>query len=283
MDIEKLNRTQIILLTLLTSFVTSIATGIVTVTLLDQAPPGVTQTINRIVERTVERAVPVQGAAVITKETTLVVKEEDLITKAIESNRASLVSVVDTSLNADGTEGSRVVSLGIVMTTDGVIATDSGSIADSGAYSIETFDGARIPVTILNQDEGLGIALLQASSTASKYAFTAAELGDVEKARLGQSVIVFGGKEERGVSLGIISSLTPLERKLEGTTTTERFIAYVESSVTPPGGVTGTAIVSITGQILGMNAGERTTRFLSEHFLREKIAALSASKTATKP
>ena len=37
---EHLNKQQLILLTLLISFVTSIATGIVTVSLMDQAPQG---------------------------------------------------------------------------------------------------------------------------------------------------------------------------------------------------------------------------------------------------
>ncbi len=55
MAVEDLNKNQIILLTLLVSFVTSIATGIVTVTLIDQAPAPVAQTINQIVERTIER------------------------------------------------------------------------------------------------------------------------------------------------------------------------------------------------------------------------------------
>ena len=89
MEIEKLTKMQIVLLTLLVSFVASIATGIVTVTLMDQTPPVMVQTLNRVVERTVERVVPndtKQGASIITKETTVVVKEEDLITDSINKN-----------------------------------------------------------------------------------------------------------------------------------------------------------------------------------------------------
>ncbi len=95
MDIERLTKMQIVLLTLLVSFVTSIATGIVTVTLMDQAPPAITQTINRVVERTVEKVVPdkPQGANVITKEVTVVVKEDDLITDSIEKNSKSVVRI----------------------------------------------------------------------------------------------------------------------------------------------------------------------------------------------
>ena len=51
MDMEELSKSQIILLTLLVSFVTSIATGIVTVSLMNQAPPAIAQTVNRIIER----------------------------------------------------------------------------------------------------------------------------------------------------------------------------------------------------------------------------------------
>ena len=96
MDIEHLTKMQIVLLTLLVSFVTSIATGIITVTLMNQVPPAVTQTLNRVVERTVERVVPdkSQGAGVITKEVTIVVKEDDLITDSIGKNLKSIINLV---------------------------------------------------------------------------------------------------------------------------------------------------------------------------------------------
>lgn len=58
MDIKDLNKSQLILLAILLSFITSIATGITTVTLMDQAPKAVTIPINRIVRETVETIVP---------------------------------------------------------------------------------------------------------------------------------------------------------------------------------------------------------------------------------
>lgn len=61
MDIQDLNKSQLILLAILISFVTSIATGISTVTLMQQAPSSVTVPINRIVKQTIEKVVPVES------------------------------------------------------------------------------------------------------------------------------------------------------------------------------------------------------------------------------
>lgn len=55
MDIKDLNKTQLILLTLLITFVVSIATGIVTVSLMNQMPKRATQTINNVIQRTIEK------------------------------------------------------------------------------------------------------------------------------------------------------------------------------------------------------------------------------------
>lgn len=60
MDIKDLNKTQLILLTLLITFVVSIATGIVTVTLMNQMPKSATQTINNVIQRTIEKVNTIQ-------------------------------------------------------------------------------------------------------------------------------------------------------------------------------------------------------------------------------
>jgi len=61
MDIKDLNKSQLILLAILLSFVISIATGITTVTLMQQAPTSVTAPVTRIVRETVEKIVPVES------------------------------------------------------------------------------------------------------------------------------------------------------------------------------------------------------------------------------
>src|SRR5450759_3437632 len=87
MDIKDLNKTKLILLAVLLSFVTSIATGITTVTLMQQAPASFTAPVNRIIQQTVEKIQQVEGKTTVQ---TVIIKEEDLVVDAIAKNQSAL-------------------------------------------------------------------------------------------------------------------------------------------------------------------------------------------------
>jgi hypothetical protein len=58
MDIKELNKAQLIMLIILLSFVVSIASSIITVSLVQTAPSSISLPINRVIRETVEKIVP---------------------------------------------------------------------------------------------------------------------------------------------------------------------------------------------------------------------------------
>src|ERR1700722_9823557 len=123
MDIEKLTKSQIVLLTLLISFVTSIATGIVTVSLMQQAPPAIAETVNRVIENTIETvatSTKAQPAAVVTtQQKTVIVNEADLIAQAVKQASPSVVAIY----GADSAQP-QFLGLGVVTDASGTVAAD---------------------------------------------------------------------------------------------------------------------------------------------------------------
>ncbi len=176
MKIEELNKSQIILLTLLVSFVTSIATGIVTVSLMEKAPTGVTQTINRIVERTVERVVPGETKSVT------VMTENDQLVAAIDSVSKSIVHI-----NATSTDGATTSGIGFVF-GKGMIVTDKNIVADNRIYNGLFSDKATSTITHTSAD-AIPAALF-AIDPNSKTSASAVSVGKVESLRLGQMVLL---------------------------------------------------------------------------------------------
>ncbi len=210
MDIEHLTKHQIILLTLLVSFVTSIATGIVTVSLMDQAPPSVTRTINQIVERTVEKVVPQiimqpasQGAAVVTKETTVVVKDDDLVAQSIGKVQKGIVRLV--SLNDRDT----LLARGVVLDAKGVVISDRGSLEPMGTVNFEAIlpDGSRVAAVMRIPVGTTTIAILDLQMASSSGKIAAVPVADASKLHLGQSVIRIGGAGSDTVGTGVIAKL----------------------------------------------------------------------------
>lgn len=175
---NELNNQQLILLAIFVSFVTSIATGIFTVALMDQAPPGVTQTVNRVVERTVEKVVPAPaGKETIVRERVIVDKGGDLVVAAIEKASPAVVefvSIIETEEEVDA-EGNvvtepaaeRTETLGIgLLVEEGKIISLAGALAESHtelfvrqAGTGET--GKLVAVQEVKKDEDSNLALYE--------------------------------------------------------------------------------------------------------------------------
>ncbi|MEX2052527.1 MAG: hypothetical protein WD991_02430 [Candidatus Paceibacterota bacterium] len=92
MDLNDLNKSQLILLAILLSFVTSIATGITTVTLMQQAPASITVPINRVIRETVQQMAPESSQASV--QASLSTEDKKLLEelKAIKPLTVSLFS-----------------------------------------------------------------------------------------------------------------------------------------------------------------------------------------------
>ncbi len=93
MNIDELSKSQLLLLMVLVNFIVSIATGVLTVSLLDRAPVSVTQTVNRIVDHTIETvSTPIQ---VITpgKPAPAAPSSEQLLTSAVSAAASRTVLI----------------------------------------------------------------------------------------------------------------------------------------------------------------------------------------------
>lgn len=247
---EELNKTQIILLTLFITFVTSVTTGIVTVTLLEQAPPGVTQTINRVVERTIEKVTPV-----VTKTETRVVGQEDEIIRTASLNKPAVVRIVmlnnavasasSTNLAATvlaETPAEVEIGTGFVISSDGSVATAYSTIPDQNAkYGIYVGD-KKHTASVVFHGKSDGLAILKMDSEKGVKFFVPQFSKPV---KLGQTVIVLGRDLSRyTVSVGLISSL-----KEAANGVLPSFKTTVKSDDTNFGG----PLLASDGSIIGLN------------------------------
>lgn len=241
---EDLTKHQLILLTLLVSFVTSIATGIITYTLLQEAPVEITQTINRVVEKTIERVVPEEGGGGQTiKEVTTVVSEEDLVLDSIDKNSKSIVR-----LKTVGFDGSEIFSgIGIVVSDSGVIAVDSDSFV-SGNYSATFYDGAIYNISKSYKDPVSGFTFLKIGKAASDtYKFYPVSFGNPNSLRLGQTVIAIYGRDRNAVSIGRVSDLKKNDNGAITQIGTD--IKFLKQNL-------GSPIVNLSGDVIGIEKKE---------------------------
>lgn len=241
--LEDLNKTQIILLTLLISFITSIATGIITTALLAEAPVGVTQTINRVVERTIEKvSAPAATSTPTVKEVTIV-KEDDAVFTSIDKAAQGVVRI--TVRGADGNQ--MFYALGAIVTKEGLIVSDGQGLVLDGSYTVTLSNGTEVPAAVVSRSTDQNLAIFKIISSNASQTYTPIALAQADP-RLGQTVVGFGGKTDTAVAVGRVSSLVT---KTEGTTKAVRAVA---TDIPSRGETEGGPLVNLAGELVGIKS-----------------------------
>ena len=275
---EDLNKNQLILLALLVSFVTSIATGVVTVSLMEQAPQSVTQTINRVVTQTIEK---------VTKEPAAIIKyisEEDLIAGAVEGVSKGIVKI---KLGANGD----VVGGGIIISSNGTIASDINpkDFAEEAKYYAVFPDGKELQTAFVKNDKG-GFSIFKAELGEGKDAYVpdALVFGDSDKLKIGQTILVVSptGDLQKGIISGLVRDIVT-----EGVaTSTEntgdlsssqgiKTIKLIKISISLSKDNSGSPLVNLDGRIIGITIYREGVRVvIPSNLIKESVAGLANPK-----
>lgn len=257
-----LNTQQIILLCLLVSFVTSIATGITTVSLLQQAPEPVTQTINRVIERTVESVAsnePIeQIKSIITNSpapekevVTVVVNQEDQTINAIAKNQNSIVRISNERTG-------EFVTLGVILDANGTIAVDKRSINKYISY-VGRIGDKSYPLKFRANSDTKDLTIMEISGE-NPGGFTAASFGDSSTLKLAQSVISLSGTRDTSVSTGEVTSLPA---------------GSIKTSVDGSLVLNGSVLLNLQGLIVGfkLSGSEDRMTFMPSNDFKSQISA----------
>ena len=263
MDLEQMTKHQVVLLTLLVSFVTSIATGIVTVSLMDQAPSGVTRVVNQIVEHTVQTVIPAtqSAAALTTTEKTVVVKDDDLTAQSIAKVQRSIIRIV-----AKGSD--QLVARGVIIDAKGTALTDAAAMVVSGAKDFEAIlsDGTRVPAVSRAAATSTQLLTLDVA-VGTSTAVAPAAVADPSKLSLGQSVIRIGGNGADTVGSGVIASLPNKDTP-----------NLIESSVSSA--TSGSVLITLFGEVVGIVTADSTLEGADFYTLMPQPAVPPATPAA---
>lgn len=241
-----------------TSFIISIATGIITVAMLQVAPETVTQTVNKVVEHTIERIVSGTSTAVtagptvtnVTKEVTVYAKEDDLVVSAVEKNQPRIALIY-----TKGTASSSAPqATGFVVSRDGLIATEPQSLIGSGAlaesYTVKLGTESYTASPLPNQDTKQQVYFLKLKDLSASSTIDAVSYGRSDNPKVAQTLVVLGGSDGAGVFKATVSKLR--FTKVDATSSTEQLLTGMTTNPKIPEQNAGALVVNLDGQVVGM-------------------------------
>ena len=272
---DHLNKTQLVLLAILVSFVSSISTGIVMIKLTENSPQPITQTINRVIEKTIERVAPEKSTSIVTK----IVKEEELIVSAIEKNSGNVVKIktdVDLEKNNPGT----LLGYGFVFSgSDKLIVTDLNLVADKDIpYVIEFSNGTTVKAErVYGSESGVAIMKFSESAGGKIPEFNNSSLTSDKSVKVGQTVVGIADTVSTGLISGVIFEKdNPTATSTPSGEAEKTHMSAIKTNITSTE-ETGWPLINLEGEVVGVAIWKDKARFVIPGSYIGK--AISASKT----
>ncbi len=256
MNIEELSKSQLILLTILVNFVMSVATGILTVSLLDQAPPYVTQTVNRVVEHTIETVTKAAPAAVV-QAPAPAPSNQDLVTAAIgaDATRAVAFYAADTGTSTPA------IAIGTYLPKARAAVTAAQDALPKEVL-VAFPDGSFVPASLSRA--GSGIMIYGFADKASLPKAPSPILVASSDLKLGETALAL--RPDGSAATGIVSLVTN-----KGIHTTLPDIGA------------GSAAVDLSGNLIGIGAGATSGSLISADKIEVLLAATSTPLATSAP
>lgn len=286
MDIDRLTKTQFVLLILLVSFVTSLATAIITATLVKQAPPLFTQSVTKVIEKLKPEQ---QESPAVFPTRPIIITQEDLVVKLVFETSPAVVSIIATKdlpvieqyfvnpfendelfkrffgegLSPDfkipqyrqkGVEPQQISSgTGFFVSADGFLLTNRHVVEDKEAfYSVIMNDGRKFETKVLARDPFYDIAILKVEEIKTSFI----KFGDSNKLKIGQTAVAIGnalGEFQNTVSVGVISGLRRTVTAVGSAKGPEILQDVIQTDAAINPGNSGGPLLDLNGQAIGLN------------------------------
>lgn len=175
------------------------------------------------------------------------------VANAVENSIVDIKCYATQSALADNNPNEN--ASGIIISSDGYIATNSHVLEKSKFVTVETKNGDKYNAEIVGSDSRHDLAVLKINATS----LTPAELGNSKKISVGENVVAIGnpGGFSGSVTNGIISGL---KRNIESTGMTDLKCIQTNAAINP--GNSGGALCNMYGQVIGIT----TTKYSGEDY-----------------
>jgi hypothetical protein len=263
-----LNTQQIVLLCLLVSFVTSLSTGITVVSLMQQSPEPVTQTINRVIERTIETVTqqPVQEIKNLITQNPLPIPSKEVTTVVVNQEAESINAVAKNENSVAriflNTKSQEFVTMGVVLNQSGDIIVDKRLVDRRSTY-LAYYGAEKFLVKYSSGSETNDFITLKIQGD-NPNKFTPVTFGDSNSIKLAQSVISLSGSRQTSVAIGEVASFI---KASDGS------LSSVVTSVNPSNVITGSVLLNLQGLVIGIKiyTTEDRTTFMPINKLKAQI------------